>query len=147
MHLLLAHRLFLGLAADAITLFGALVLAKEAFGRLRDLAGNRLHEEFNRLYPDLPLVDQEAAAARRIVHLAYLGCSLMILGFVLQALTRVAEDKADRPAVSTSKQDDTADVRIAPAMQLRTLRHSGWRKILQADTIEKERIKQGAKYG
>jgi len=114
MHLLLAHRLFLGLAADAITLIGALVLTKEAFGRLRDLAGNRLQKKFDELYPDLPLVDQEAAAAKRIVRLAYVGCALMILGFVLQALTRVADNQTEHPAVNNSKQNDSAETRSAP---------------------------------
>jgi hypothetical protein len=113
MDFLVAHRLSLGLAADAITLIGALVLTTEAFGRLRDLAGNRLQKKFDELYPDLPLVDQEAAAAKRIVRLAYLGCLLMILGFVLQALTRVVESHADHPAVNTSKQSDTPQARIA----------------------------------
>jgi hypothetical protein len=122
MDFLVAHHLSLGLIADAVTLLGALILAKEAFGRLRDLTGNRLQEEFNKLYPDLSLVDQEAAAARRIVRLAYLGCSLMVLGFVLQALTRIAESKADHPAVNTTKQsDDTrAQLTLAPLSAIPT---------------------------
>lgn len=113
MDFLVAHRLILGLAADAITLIGALVLTTEAFGRLRDLAGNRLQKKFDELYPGLPLVDQEASAAKRVVRFAFIGCSLMILGFVLQALTRVAENHADHPAVNNTKQSDTTQARIA----------------------------------
>jgi hypothetical protein len=81
MHFLIAHRLFFGLAADALTLIGALTLAKEAFGRLRDLTGNRISEDFNKRFPGLPLIDQEKAAAARIVRYAFFGCTLMIFGF------------------------------------------------------------------
>jgi hypothetical protein len=99
---LVAHRLLLGLSADAITLIGALILTKEAFSRLRDVTANRVKEKFNIKFPDLPLVDQEKKAARQVVQRAYLGCVFMVLGFLLQALTRIAENHSEPPPVSGS---------------------------------------------
>jgi hypothetical protein len=109
MHFLNDHRLFFGLAADAVTLIGALTLAKEAFGRLRDLTGNRISEDFNKRFPGLPLIDQEKAAAARIVRYAFFGCTLMIFGFLLQSLTRIAEVRSEHPPHAVSSPSEAAN--------------------------------------
>ena len=90
MSFLLVHRLLPGVAADTMTLAGGLVLAIEAFGRLKDLIESRINKQFNQRFPGLPLPDEEKTNAHRSVVRAYVGCCLVILGYFLQVLTRIA---------------------------------------------------------
>ena len=45
------HRFFVGILADSLTFLGGLLLARDAFRRLRDLKGRRTDEEFRRTFP------------------------------------------------------------------------------------------------
>ena len=91
MPFLLAHRLLLGIVADTLTLAGGLVLAFEAFCRLKDLIEGRINARFKEQFPGLPLVDEEKIGAHRSVVRAYIGCAVILLGYVLEVLTRIAE--------------------------------------------------------
>lgn len=91
MHWIEAHRFSLGLLADSLTFLGAILLARDAFLRLREIKRTRTDAEFRREFPQLNLTDEEFAAALRSVRWALAGFCLLLLGFLCQLLLRMME--------------------------------------------------------
>jgi len=88
---LVKYHLGIGISADLLTFCGALILARDAFLHLKDLQARRIHEEFERTFPDLPREDYEATAARTGLRMALRGSVVLLIGFLLQICSRLAE--------------------------------------------------------
>ncbi len=84
------HRFFVGILADSLTFLGGLLLARDAFRRLRDLKGRRTDEEFRRTFPRLNLTDQEWRDAIAAMWWTFGGFGLIAAGFACQLLLRFA---------------------------------------------------------
>jgi hypothetical protein len=86
-----AHYFAIGILADSFTFLGGLLLARDAFLRLRELQRKRIDQEFRRQFPRLNLTDDEWQAAVVSVAWSLGGFLLMVLGFLCQLLLRLAE--------------------------------------------------------
>jgi hypothetical protein len=84
-------RLYVGLGADLLTFGGGLVLARDAFSRLKELNESKVDERFSKQFPNVNLVDPAAVRARMSERWAYRGLALLILGFGLQIASRFLE--------------------------------------------------------
>ena len=85
------HRVALGIIADSLTFLGGLILARDAFLRLRDLKESRMDVRFRREFPRLNLTDEEWRAALVSVRWTLAGFGLIVVGFLAQLLLRLVE--------------------------------------------------------
>jgi hypothetical protein len=86
-----AHHFVVGFFADFLTFLGAILLARDAFLRLKELKKARISRSFDDLNPGLNLTDEEFQAAVVAMRWTITGFSLLIAGFACQMLLRVAE--------------------------------------------------------
>lgn len=84
-------RLVTGLSADCLTFFGALVLARDGFLRLRDLSESKIEARFRKQFPNLNLEDAEEDRARASRRWALRGLVLVAAGFVFEIAARFLE--------------------------------------------------------
>jgi hypothetical protein len=89
--LLVDFRLAVGISADFLTLVGALILARDAFNHLKDLQDRKINLAFRREFRDVQIEDDEEMAARTAVRMAARGFLILVTGFLLQVLSRLAE--------------------------------------------------------
>jgi hypothetical protein len=94
MHWIQLHRLGIGIGADSLTFLGALILARDAFLRLRELKKARIDKRFGAEFPRLNLTDDELDGARVAVRWALTGFVLLMVGFLGGLLVRIAEAQA-----------------------------------------------------
>jgi len=85
------HRLGIGIMADSLTFLGALILARDAFLRLRELKRARIDKRFSTENPRLNLTDDELEGATAAVRWALRGFVLLMAGFLGELLVRIAE--------------------------------------------------------
>jgi hypothetical protein len=85
-----AHRVSIGIFADSLTFLGGCILARDAFLRLKELKNKRTDTKFRSEFPFLNLTDDEWNKAVVSVRWALAGFVLLIAGFLLQLLLRVA---------------------------------------------------------
>ena len=81
----------LGVLADSLTFAGGCILARDAFLRLRELRRSRVDQEFKAQFPRLNLTDDELDAAVTAMRWTLAGFALMVLGFLLELVQRLAE--------------------------------------------------------
>lgn len=86
-----AHRLAIGILADALTFLGGCILARDAFLRLNELKSKRIDDQFRRQFPRLNLTDDEWKSAMVSLKWALAGFVLLVLGFLAQLLLRLVE--------------------------------------------------------
>jgi hypothetical protein len=86
-------RLMLGVAADGLTFAGGLVLARDAFQRLKDFCEDEIERRFRAQFKDLNLVNTEERQARVSKRWAVRGLLLVAAGFVLEIVTRCLETR------------------------------------------------------
>ncbi len=85
------HRLAIGVLADALTCLGGACLAKDAFGKLRELKRMRTDAAFRQRFHTLNLTDNEWKAAKISRWWTMIGFGLVTIGFLLQLILRFAE--------------------------------------------------------
>jgi high-affinity Fe2+/Pb2+ permease len=93
MALIHSHLLWFGILSDVLNFAGALVLGYDAFLRLRDVANKRLDEQFRSTFPKLNLTDDDWETALWSVRRALAGTVLLLAGFFVQILLRLAETR------------------------------------------------------
>ena len=81
----------LGILADSFTFLGGLILARDAFLRLKELKKHRIDVRFLREFPRLNLTDEEWRAALVSVRWTLAGFGLIVVGFLAQLLLRLVE--------------------------------------------------------
>jgi hypothetical protein len=92
MHWIGPHsRLIVGILADLFTFAGGLILARDAFQRLKELNEDRIIEHFRSRFPNLNLADPAERRARMSARWAARGLILLAIGFALQILSRCLE--------------------------------------------------------
>ncbi len=92
MHWVHEHRFWIGIIADSLTFLGGLLLARDAFRRLRDLKDKRTDEAFRRTFPKLNLTDDDWHDAIVSMRWSVAGFVLIAVGFACQLLLRFAGD-------------------------------------------------------
>ncbi|MGH9597500.1 MAG: hypothetical protein ACRD3K_11950 [Edaphobacter sp.] len=85
------HRTGIGVLADLLTFLGGACLAKDAFGKLRELKRVRTNDEFRKRLPNLNLTDKEWKAAIISMRWTLAGFGLVTVGFLFQLLLRFME--------------------------------------------------------
>jgi hypothetical protein len=85
------HHLWIGILADSLTFLGGLILARDAFRRLRDLKATRTDSAFQDRFPQLALTDDELHDALLATRWAITGFLLITFGFACQLLLRILE--------------------------------------------------------
>jgi hypothetical protein len=88
------HRVAIGVLADALTFLGGSCLAKDAFGKLRELKRVRTDAAFRQRFHTLNLTDKEWKAAKTSRWWALTGFGLVTVGFLLQLILRFVEAPA-----------------------------------------------------
>ena len=92
MHWLAQHlRLIVGISADLLTFAGGLILARDAFQRLKELNEDKIVEHFRSQFPNVNLTDPAERRARMSERWAARGLILLAMGFALQILSRCLE--------------------------------------------------------
>jgi len=87
-----AHlRLIVGILADFLTFASGLLLARDAFQRLKELNEDKMIEHFRSQFPNLNMVDPAVQRARMSERWAVRGLTLLAIGFALQILSRCLE--------------------------------------------------------
>ena len=81
----------LGVAADTLTFAGGVLLARDAFSRLRELERQRIDQRFRNEFPKLNLTDEDWAAAVRSMRWTTVGFVLLVFGFLCQLVLRALE--------------------------------------------------------
>jgi hypothetical protein len=94
MSFLEVHKTVIGVWADGLTFLGGACLAKDAFGKLRELKRVRTDSAFRERFPTLNLTDKEWKAAIASRWWALVGFGLVAVGFLLQLILRYAEAPA-----------------------------------------------------
>jgi len=84
-------RLVVGISADLVTFAGGLILARDAFQRLKELNEDKMIEHFRSQFPNLKMVDPAEQRARLSERWAMRGLTLLAVGFALQILSRCLE--------------------------------------------------------
>lgn len=84
-------RLYAGLGADLLTFGGGLLLARDAFWRLKELNETNVDQRFSKQFPKVNLVDPAAARAKMSERWALRGLGLLVVGFALQIISRFLE--------------------------------------------------------
>jgi hypothetical protein len=84
-------RLIVGISADCLTFASGLLLARDAFQRLKELNEDKIIERFRTQFPNLNLVDPAEQRARMSERWAARGLSLLAVGFMLQLVSRCLE--------------------------------------------------------
>jgi len=94
MSFLEVHKTVIGVWADGLTFLGGACLAKDAFGKLRELKRVRTDSAFRARFPTLNLTDKEWKAAIASRWWALAGFGLVTVGFLFQLLLRFVEAPA-----------------------------------------------------
>ena len=92
MHWIGLHsRLIVGVLADFLTFASGLLLARDAFQRLKELNEDKIVEHFRALFPNLILEDPREQRAHMSERWAARGLILLAIGFALQIVSRWLE--------------------------------------------------------
>jgi len=87
----LSFKVYIEMLADAANLSGAVVLARDAFGRKRELRDRQLLEAVATALPNVVFEPADRTLAVISVRWARWGVGLLIGGFSVQLLTRLLE--------------------------------------------------------